>query len=185
MKYGELKLGQIEALVNRLGGMEKVERLLRGELRGTENNPILPLADTSSVQAFAYKIRAGKFIYVDSNITPENFPIEARDRQGVEVKLIHIGNDIKPDDAKVWIDELGCRPAKIWEAVSFCAAHPATREWAFHPVMALGSIWQDPYGRRYFPFVAELTSGRELRLSSCSGELNKYCYFAVVNKFSA
>ncbi len=32
MKYGELTLGQIEALVNKLGGMEGVSRFLRGEL---------------------------------------------------------------------------------------------------------------------------------------------------------
>ncbi len=32
MKYGELNLGQIEAVVNKLGGMDGVQRLLSGEL---------------------------------------------------------------------------------------------------------------------------------------------------------
>ncbi|MEN9881527.1 MAG: hypothetical protein RLZZ308_710 [Candidatus Parcubacteria bacterium] len=32
MKYGELTLGQVEALVNKLGGMEGVKRFLSGEL---------------------------------------------------------------------------------------------------------------------------------------------------------
>ena len=32
MKYGNLNLGQIEAIVNKLGGMENVERLLRDEV---------------------------------------------------------------------------------------------------------------------------------------------------------
>ncbi|MCX6760056.1 MAG: hypothetical protein NTW46_01795, partial [Candidatus Nealsonbacteria bacterium] len=32
MKYGELNLGQVEAIVNKLGGMEGVQRFLRGEL---------------------------------------------------------------------------------------------------------------------------------------------------------
>lgn len=32
MKYGDLTLGQIEAVVNKLGGEEGVDRLLRGEL---------------------------------------------------------------------------------------------------------------------------------------------------------
>lgn len=32
MKYGELNLGQIEAIVNKLGGMESVGQFLRGEL---------------------------------------------------------------------------------------------------------------------------------------------------------
>jgi len=29
MKYGELNLGQVEAVVNKLGGMDGVRRLLR------------------------------------------------------------------------------------------------------------------------------------------------------------
>ena len=32
MKYGELNLGQVEAIVNKLGGMEGVQRFLSGEL---------------------------------------------------------------------------------------------------------------------------------------------------------
>jgi len=32
MKYGELNLGQVEAIVNKLGGMDGAQRLLRGEL---------------------------------------------------------------------------------------------------------------------------------------------------------
>ncbi len=36
MKYGTLNLGQIEAIVNKLGGMEGVERLLRGEVTVSE-----------------------------------------------------------------------------------------------------------------------------------------------------
>lgn len=32
MKYGELTLGQVEAVVNKLGGMEGIQRLLSGEL---------------------------------------------------------------------------------------------------------------------------------------------------------
>jgi hypothetical protein len=36
MKYGTLNLGQIEAIVNKFGGMEGVERFLRGELTVSE-----------------------------------------------------------------------------------------------------------------------------------------------------
>ena len=36
MKYGELNLGQIEAIVNKLGGMNGVAKLLRGELTVSE-----------------------------------------------------------------------------------------------------------------------------------------------------
>lgn len=36
MKYGELSLGQVEAVVNKLGGMEGVQKLLRGEITVSE-----------------------------------------------------------------------------------------------------------------------------------------------------
>ena len=36
MKYGELNLGQIEAVINKLGGMDGVNRFLRGELSVSE-----------------------------------------------------------------------------------------------------------------------------------------------------
>ncbi|MBU1032772.1 hypothetical protein KJ937_02475, partial [Patescibacteria group bacterium] len=39
MKYGELNLGQIEALVNKLGGMEGVRKFLRDELVVRELDP--------------------------------------------------------------------------------------------------------------------------------------------------
>lgn len=42
MKYGELTLGQIEAIVNKLGGMEGIYRLLRGELEVREVKKIIP-----------------------------------------------------------------------------------------------------------------------------------------------
>ena len=37
MKYSNLSLGRIEAIVNRLGGMDGVERFLRGELVVSES----------------------------------------------------------------------------------------------------------------------------------------------------
>lgn len=41
MKYGELKLGQIEAIVNKLGGMEGVSRLLSGNAEVVIKNHVI------------------------------------------------------------------------------------------------------------------------------------------------
>jgi len=43
MKYGELTLGQIEAVVNKLGGMDGVKKLLADEMRFEVKNEILKL----------------------------------------------------------------------------------------------------------------------------------------------
>jgi hypothetical protein len=51
MKYGELNLGQIEAVVNKLGGMDGVNRLLADELTISPKNPNAPALTTE--QKFA------------------------------------------------------------------------------------------------------------------------------------
>lgn len=62
MKYGELNLGQVEAVVNKLGGMDGVRRLLANELVVTEQksltepasestNLLTPLDEVTSVPA--------------------------------------------------------------------------------------------------------------------------------------
>jgi len=38
MKYGDLSLGQIEALVNKLGGLDRVHQILSGSLKTTDIN---------------------------------------------------------------------------------------------------------------------------------------------------
>lgn len=43
MKYGELTLGQIEALVNKHGGIEGVQRFLRGESKVVSTKHIIDL----------------------------------------------------------------------------------------------------------------------------------------------
>lgn len=69
MKYGELNLGQIEALVNKLGGMDGVKRFLAGTIEVVTKG-ILALVngavkfdavDTHDPQAF-YQTRAGLWV---------------------------------------------------------------------------------------------------------------------------
>lgn len=43
MKYSELNLGQVEAIVNKLGGMDGVQRFLRGELTVSAKLTHLPI----------------------------------------------------------------------------------------------------------------------------------------------
>lgn len=49
MKYGELNLGQIEAIVNKLGGMEGAMRFLRGELVVNATKKVFQIWKTISV----------------------------------------------------------------------------------------------------------------------------------------
>lgn len=60
MKYGELNLGQIEAIVNKLGGMEGVQRFLAGSIEVVVKK-ILTLVATVKVAAVEHFVAAEKF----------------------------------------------------------------------------------------------------------------------------
>lgn len=57
MKYNELSLGQIEAVVNKLGGMDGVQRLLAGETKPTI---------TGETFVGIRKVRVGNYTDIDS-----------------------------------------------------------------------------------------------------------------------
>lgn len=79
MKYSKLDLGTIEAVVNKLGGMEGVQKFLRGELMVSEvANPLLEFLGVVTVPAtterFSVRDRiaairqSGRKIYMGSNL---------------------------------------------------------------------------------------------------------------------
>lgn len=51
MKYSELNLGQVEAIVNKLGGMDGVQRFLRGEI--TVSEPARKWCEVNSIIYFS------------------------------------------------------------------------------------------------------------------------------------
>lgn len=78
MKYGELNLGQIEAIVNKLGGMEGVQRFLAGSIEVVVKK-ILTLVTTVRIAA------GGRFVVA------EKFRIGETDG----VKIAWLGDNVK------------------------------------------------------------------------------------------
>lgn len=76
MKYGELNLGQIEALVNKFGGMEGVGRFLSGEIEvkwWNPKSPVLvdldaePKLPTHGQHSIAQHTKQGKVLFEKRN----------------------------------------------------------------------------------------------------------------------
>jgi len=75
MKYGELNLGQIEAVVNKLGGMDGVNKFLRGELivsesvrRWREENGIIyfsVISDGTTGEGWIARLESNSFRVVE------------------------------------------------------------------------------------------------------------------------
>jgi len=135
MKYSNLDLGTIEAVVNKLGGMEGVQRFLRGEISVTG---IEHLIDCDS----APFVPEGWF--VEEHKPGGQFSF---DPAGIELYLskkqkngVIIGNDLRKELAD----------KKVLNAcvLDFLLAHPELipDSWKRKAVFFFGTIFRDSYG---------------------------------------
>lgn len=100
-------------------------------------------------------VAAGKYSYSNDNITEENFPTDKGDPEvvgnptGVNVTqavLVHLDRVAKGDDVLAGLERQGLRPGTMFELAHFGEQHPEVQRQ--FPVVALGSVWADPDGRR-------------------------------------
>ena len=94
MKYGELNLGQIEAIVNRLGGMDGVRHFLSGELVVSVPECDFPVWKTiklgfrKSPEEYCNALRDGEYSISDyAKQTLDKIPIS---QEEVEVDLVRL-----------------------------------------------------------------------------------------------
>lgn len=125
-------------------------------------------------------IKLGLYDWANSDITSKHFPTQRTGKQEVVIELIHFNRSIGSEEALRELDKMGYRPAELHELLAFGAKYPnIQREF---PVIALGSVWQCPLGRRRVPFLYWGGSGRELRLRWFGDDWHVRCRFAAVRK---
>ncbi len=167
MKYGELNLGQIEAIVNKLGGMEGVQRFLSGDLV-VEGKPAASASPTYPVTvnydlSLAGMIKAGRYDWVSSDITEKHFPLVGSGTRETITELVRFNKDMGSDDVLRELDRRGLRPATIEELLAFGARYPELQRQ--FPIVALGSIWRHDLDRRYVPCLWGGSDERSLCLN--------------------
>jgi len=97
-------------------------------------------------------IEAGKYYQVDEDFTPDNFPAKRRSGvEKIEVVLVHLGYMATTHKVLTELDRHGFRPATLPELLSLGAAKPGLQR--KFPIMALGSVWQDPCGDKCAPIL--------------------------------
>ncbi len=125
-------------------------------------------------------IKAGKYDWSNSDITSSHFPSEEVGTKEVPIELVHFGRDIKTDEILSELDKMGMRPAILKELLALGEKRPdLQREF---PVIALGSVWQNPRGYRFCAFLFRFGSLRDLRLAWVVDRWGDYCRFAAVRK---
>jgi|GEM_PF-1960934 len=177
MKYGNLTLGQVEALVNKIGGMTVVERILQGSNISAGIAKLLePANDTHAVtvdygQSLELMIAAGRYDWKNDNIKAKHFPIKGEGKVDLEITLVHYNRVMSTDDVLKDLDQRGLRPAKIEELLALGASQTELqREF---PIIALGSVWRSFLGYRYCPYLHGFGSERDLSLGRVRRRLQR------------
>src|SRR6266852_8848440 len=107
-------------------------------------------------------IHAGKYDWVNPNITAKNFPIARKGTTQLAIELVHFRRPMKTPEILQELDAKSLRPTDLPELLALGATY-ADISWQF-PVVALGSVWQFFSGRRYVPALWGISRGRNLRL---------------------
>lgn len=143
MKYGNLTLGQIEALVNKLGGMDAVMSILRDvtEVVVTTISHIthtftVLVDETKTVEELTTE---GKYHGSNSDVTSKNFPRpENGTKTEKDIVLFHFGKEMTSEQVIAEMDKEGCRPAIAHELLALgISQQDLQREF---PIIALGSV---------------------------------------------
>lgn len=147
-KYNDLTVGQMEAAINMMGGWDNFLRFLRGDLvvRAKEIVTNILKLTVRYGRSIADGIAAGKYDWVNENITQKNFPDSQSGVAEVEIHLLHFGKLMSTAQVLAEIEKQNFRPATLQELLAVGEQHSELqREF---PIVALGSVWQIPSGPR-------------------------------------
>lgn len=185
MKYGNTTFGQIEALLNKIGGEDGLKKILSGTVELTLKTVSYIVATYKVMMNYGRSIKdsvkAGKYDWVNDGITDKNFPQTENDKTDgeKEMALFHFNRYISSEDAIAGMKAEGYRPATMRELLGFGEHNPELqREF---PIVALGSV-AELFGDRHVGCLDRDDAGRSADLY-CFGSVwsGSYRFLAVRN----
>lgn len=123
-------------------------------------------------------VKAGRYDWVNENIISENFPGAGHGKAEREIVLFHFNRAISSDDAIKGMESAGYRPAVVEELLALGEVQPELQR--HFPIVALGSVWQDPRGNRSVPYLGRFGAERSLDLFCFDDDWDGSCRFAAV-----
>lgn len=179
-KFNDVTVGQMEACINRLGGMQQFLDFIGGKgqiMWQTVYRIYSVIVDYN--QSLNKMILAGKYDLVNQEITEKNFPSKLSGSVPLNFELFHFNRLISSESAVAELDKMGFRPATVRELLSFGAKYPEMqREF---PVVALGEV-SEIDGNRRVAGLGRDVSGRGLGLDWWSVDWIGRCRFLAVRK---
>lgn len=121
-------------------------------------------------------IKAGKYDWVNSEITPESFPPE---QVRGEIELIHPKKYFTLDEGIAILKDAGLEPVNAYELLSWAAKdHKKVTEWTY--TVALATIWRGPRRRPRVVCVDRYPGFRGLSLFYTGFRFDGRCVLAGV-----
>ena len=147
--------------------------------------PAIPLDDTyrftvNRDQRFKAVVKAGKYDWMNDDITEAHFPLTGSGTTELEGILVHFNRYISTNDALAELDRPGLRPADFQELCAFGATHPEVQR--KFPIVELASVWTYRGGYRCVAYLWSDADGRYLRLSGVAGGLGDGYRFLAFRK---
>lgn len=112
-------------------------------------------------------ISAGKYDWVNSDITADHFPAVGDGKMESELVLFHFDRRISSDDAIAKIERADYEPGDIADLLALGESQPELQRQ--FPIVALKSFWQNPNGYRMVPYLGGYGTERHLRLHCFGG----------------
>lgn len=128
-------------------------------------------------------IAAGKYGWVNWNITAENCPFKGTGKVETDIRLIHFNKWMTAQQVLSELEKLGLRSATLVELLALGAKYPELQY--EYPIVAFGSVWRYGRGRGSVGVLACGVGGRRLGLDYLGGYGNGWdvcCRFAAVPK---
>lgn len=115
----------------------------------------------------AEMISAGHYDRVNDDITAEHFPIRGGGTAELEAQLVHLNRLMESEDVLKELDKNDLWPGTIPELLAFGAKYPELQRQ--FPIIAMGSVWQDPDAGRCVPGLWSDAGERGLGLDYFGG----------------
>ena len=107
-------------------------------------------------------VKAGKYAYVNSDITSDIFPSSESGTANLEAVIFEPKGYSSSEGILKEMETVGLKPATLKELLEFGIKYP--KEQLKHYVVALGSVWRYPFGGRHVPYLWGYVSERRLDL---------------------
>lgn len=172
-KMFEIQKAIVDAVLEKGGSDVHLERILKEKkLRSGLADLIIGTTATQPpsfsitvdyAMSLEEMVKAGRYDWFDNDVNAEHFPISGQSKASDDLILIHFNRPISSEDVLKELDRQGFRVAILPELLAFGATYPD--EQRKYPIVALGSVWQGPYGLRYVSYLGAGARGRYLDLS--------------------